>query len=137
MSIKKIQSGDKVIIIAGGHKGKVGQVTNVRKKKKNSQIKTFATVSGVPRITKYIRSTKNQEGQIPGAKYEVDRWIHISNLAIVDSENKPSRVKIIFQENGKKVRALQKDGTILTKNRIQKVKPSKNISNQLQSQSDQ
>ena len=37
MSIKKIQSGDKVIIIAGGHKGKVGQVTNVRKKKKNNQ----------------------------------------------------------------------------------------------------
>jgi large subunit ribosomal protein L24 len=97
----KIKKGDKVIVLAGKDKGKTGEV--LRSLPKDSKV----IVSGVNIAKKHTKNRINtdKKGQI------VDKTmpINVSNVALIDSKNKPTRVgyKIV---GDKKVRIAKKTG---------------------------
>ena len=115
MSIAKIQSGDKVKVIAGNYKGTVGEVVKVIKTvAKNGKIKIRASVSSVPKIAKYRKSSSFQGQTYPGLKTETDRFIDTSNLSLLTADDKLSKVKITL-EGDKKVRVLKKTNETIKK----------------------
>ncbi|ADU96241.1 50S ribosomal protein L24 [Thermovibrio ammonificans] len=100
----KIKAGDKVIVIAGKDKGKVGKVLKVLPEKER------VIVEGVRIVKKHVRpSQTNPEGGI----IEKEAPIHISNVMLVDPKTgEPTRVGIKFVD-GKKVRYAKKSGEII------------------------
>lgn len=120
MSTAKIQSGDKVKITSGNHKGIVGIVTKVIKKTKpNGNLILRASVNTVPKIVKYRKSQSHQGQNYPGAKLQVDRTVDISNLQLITSDDKVSKSKIVI-EDGKKHRVYKVNGQKVEKTKIEK-----------------
>jgi len=127
MSTAKIQSGDQVKVISGKFKGTIGQVTSIIKKSySRGIIKIRAAVSNVPKIANYKKSTVIQGQNYPGSMNQVDRFIDVSNLSLLTSDLKLSKVKISIDENGKKTRVLKKTGDLVIKQIIEKVKSLEN-----------
>ena len=94
----KLKTGDKVVVIAGANKGKEGKITKVLGDK--------VIVEGVNIAKKHLKP-KNNNGT--GEIVEVERPIHKSNVMLVDPKTKkPTRVKIDFDKNGKKIRISKK-----------------------------
>lgn len=94
----KLKTGDKVVVIAGANKGKEGKITKVLDNK--------VVVEGVNVAKKHLKP-KNNNGT--GEIISVERPIHISNVMLVDPKTKkPTKVKIDFDKNGKKVRISKK-----------------------------
>lgn len=100
----KIKKGDRVIVIAGADKGKIGTVQKVFPKLNR------VVIDGVHTVTKHQKPTqKNPEGSI----VELYAPIDASNVAIYDEKaKKASRVGYVI-ENGKKVRVSKASGTKL------------------------
>ncbi|WP_163328416.1 50S ribosomal protein L24 [Desulfurobacterium thermolithotrophum] len=100
----KIKAGDKVIVIAGKDKGKVGKVLKVLPEEER------VIVEGVRIVKKHLRpSQKYPEGGI----IEKEAPIHISNVMLIcPKTGKPTRVGIKF-ENGKKVRYAKRSGAVI------------------------
>lgn len=100
--MEKIRKGDKVVVIAGKHKGTRGEVLRV------IPAKDRVLVAGVNVVTKHIKPTRqNQRGGIE--KREAP--IHISNIMIADPQTgEPTRVRIQSLEDGRKVRVAVKSG---------------------------
>ncbi|MBN2478620.1 MAG: 50S ribosomal protein L24 [Parachlamydiales bacterium] len=89
---KWIKKGDKVLVIAGNDKGKVGEVM----KKGNDRV----VVQGVNLRKKHIKKTgQTQASQI----VEMEMPIHISNVAFVDANDKKIKPKVKMTEQGKKL----------------------------------
>jgi large subunit ribosomal protein L24 len=82
----KLRKGDKVVVIAGKDKGRQGEITRVLPKDDK------AVVSGV---NVAIRHTK-QSAQSQGGRIAKELPIQLSNLALVDSNGKPTRVGFRF-----------------------------------------
>lgn len=100
----KIKKGDKVQVIAGADKGKVGVVLRVLPKTNR------VVVEGVNIRKKHMRPSPKYEN---GGIIEFEAPIHVSNVAILDpKENVPTRVGYKFI-NGKKVRYAKKSGEII------------------------
>lgn len=94
----KLKTGDKVVVIAGANKGKEGKITKVLDDK--------VVVEGVNVAKKHLKP-KNNNGT--GEIVEVERPIHKSNVMLVDPKTKkPTKVKIDFDKNGKKIRISKK-----------------------------
>ena len=94
----KLKTGDKVVVIAGASKGKEGKITKVLDDK--------VVVEGVNVAKKHLKP-KNNNGT--GEIVEVERPIHKSNVMLVDPKTKkPTKVKIDFDKNGKKIRISKK-----------------------------
>ena len=94
----KLKTGDKVVVIAGANKGKEGNITKVLNDK--------VLVEGVNVHKKHLKP-KNNNGT--GEIVEVERPIHRSNVMLVDPKTKkPTRIKIDFDKNGKKIRISKK-----------------------------
>ena len=94
----KLKTGDKVVVISGANKGKEGKITKVLDDK--------VIVEGVNVRKKHLKP-KNNNGT--GEIVEVERPIHISNVMLVDPKTKkPTKVKIDFDKNGKKIRISKK-----------------------------
>jgi large subunit ribosomal protein L24 len=97
----KIKKGDKVIVLAGKDKGKTGEV--VRSIPKSGKV----VVSGVNLAKKHAKNRFNadKKGEIVDKTMPID----ISNVALMDSKNKPTRVgyKVV---GDKKVRIAKKSG---------------------------
>ncbi len=100
----KIKAGDKVVVIAGKDKGKVGKVLKVLPEEER------VIVEGVRIVKKHLRpSQKYPEGGI----IEKEAPIHISNVMLIDPKtNKPTRVGIKFVD-GKKVRYAKRSGEVI------------------------
>ncbi len=100
----KIKAGDKVVVIAGKDKGKVGKVLKVLPEQER------VIVEGVRIVKKHLRpSAKHPEGGI----IEKEAPIHISNVMLVDPRTgEPTRVGIKFVD-GKKVRYAKKSGEVI------------------------
>ena len=100
----KIKKGDKVIVIAGADKGKIGTVQKAFPKLNR------VVVDGVNLVTKHQKPTQANPN---GVRVELYAPIHVSNVAIYDEkEKKASRVGYVL-ENGKKVRVSKASGTKL------------------------
>lgn len=100
----KLKVNDKVLVIAGKDKGKVGRITRVNAKQKR------LVVEGVNMRTKHIKKTQNG----PGEKIRFEAPLDSSNVMVLDpKENKPTRVGYRVNENGKKERFAKLSGSSL------------------------
>src|SRR5918998_330438 len=95
----KIKKGDTVQVIAGKDKGAKGKVIHAYPDRDR------ILVEGVNRIKKHTRISQNQRGAQSGGIVTQEAAIHVSNVMLVDSEGKPTRVGKKVGEDGKRVRA--------------------------------
>ena len=95
----KLKKGDKVVVLSGKDKGKQGEISSVNPSAGK------ATIDGVNMAIRHTKqSQSDQGGRIP-----VAMPIQISNLALVDSNGKATRVGF-REEAGKKVRFAKTTG---------------------------
>ena len=100
--MQKIRKGDKVVILAGKDKGRTGEVIQVLPKEDR------AFVRGVNMVKRHTRQSQSQEAGI----INKEASLHLSNIAIVDKDGKPTRVG--FQVvDGKKVRVAKRSGEVI------------------------
>ncbi len=81
-----ILRNDEVIVIAGKNKGKTGRVLRVIADKDR------VLVEGVALVKKHVKP--NPQANIKGGIAEQEAPIHISNVALMDSNGKPTRAGI-------------------------------------------
>ncbi|HEY5598003.1 MAG TPA: 50S ribosomal protein L24 [Kiloniellales bacterium] len=100
----KIRKGDKVTVITGRDKGKIGEV--VRVLRKDSRV----VVQGVNMVKRHQRPTQASAGGI----VEKEASLHISNVAHVDPKSdRPTRVGMRIEKGGRKVRVAKRSGEVL------------------------
>ncbi|WJY96796.1 50S ribosomal protein L24 [Corynebacterium fournieri] len=100
----KIKKGDMVQVIAGKDKGAQGRVIEAYPQRDK------VLVEGVNRIKKHVANSYNERGAESGGIVTQEAPIHVSNVMILDSEGKPTRVGYRFDEDGKKVRVAKSNG---------------------------
>jgi large subunit ribosomal protein L24 len=100
----KIKKGDTVLVIAGKDKGAKGKVIQAYPAKQR------VLVEGVNRIKKHTRVSQTQRGAQTGGIVTQEAAIHISNVMVVDSDGKPTRVGKKTTEDGKRVRISRRNG---------------------------
>ncbi len=99
----KIKKGDRVILLTGKDKGRTGQVTKVLPK----EDRVF--VSGLNLVQRHTRPTQADPN---GGIKTKEAGVHVSNVAIVDSNGKPTRVGFRI-EGDKKVRVAKTTGEVI------------------------
>jgi len=101
----KVHKGDTVLVVSGkdkGAKGKVLQAFPTRNK---------VLVEGVNRIKKHTAISRNERGAQSGGIVTQEAAIHVSNVMVVDSDGKPTRISYRRDdETGKKVRVAKTNG---------------------------
>ena len=106
MSKLKIKKGDKVKVITGKSKGKIGDVLKVFPSEKK------LIVSVVNLAKKHTKPTQTSEGGI----VQKELPIHVSNVSHIDPKtNEITKVGYKILEDGKKVRFAKKSGEIISK----------------------
>ncbi len=86
---KWIRKNDKVVVITGNNKGTVGAVL-ARKEDK-------VLVKGVNIRKKHLkRRDENSQSQI----LEIERAIHISNVALCNDDGMPLKTRVVINDNG-------------------------------------
>ncbi len=100
----KVKKGDTVEVIAGKDKGARGKV--IQALPRESKV----IVEGVNRVKKHTRIRTTQRGAKTGGIVTQEAAIHVSNVMVVDSDGKPTRVGYRFDENGQKVRISRRTG---------------------------
>ncbi|AOX06237.1 50S ribosomal protein L24 [Corynebacterium sp. NML98-0116] len=100
----KIKKGDMVQVISGKDKGAQGKVIEAYPKRQR------VLVEGVNRMKKHVANSYNERGAESGGIVTQEAPIHVSNVMVLDSDGKPTRVGYRFDENGKKVRVAKSNG---------------------------
>jgi len=105
MTLARLKKKDKVVVLTGKDKGKVGEILSVMPKEQR------VLVSGVNMISKHQRpSQTNPQGGI----VRKEASIHISNVALADPKTgKPTRVGVKKLANGNKVRVAKRSGEVV------------------------
>ncbi|MDE6656746.1 MAG: 50S ribosomal protein L24 [Anaeroplasmataceae bacterium] len=106
----QIKTGDTVVVIAGKDKftkDKKGNLVPTTGKVLKVYPKTNrVVVEGVNKVTKHQKPTQANQN---GGKIEMEAPIDASNVMLLDPKvNKPTRVSIKIDENGKKIRVSKK-----------------------------
>jgi large subunit ribosomal protein L24 len=96
----KIRKGDKVMVLSGREKGRTGEVFEVRPDENR------ALVRGINMVKRHQKQTAQQEGGI----ISKEAPIHLSNLAYVGRDGKPTRVGFKIRTDGTKVRVAKSSG---------------------------
>jgi large subunit ribosomal protein L24 len=99
----KIKKGDRVVVLTGKDKGRSGQVLRVLPKDQR------VVVEGLNMVQRHTRPT--QADPQGGIKHK-EATLHVSNVAIVDSSGKPTRVGFRV-EGDKKVRVAKTTGEVI------------------------
>jgi large subunit ribosomal protein L24 len=100
----KVKKGDTVIVVAGPDKGAKGKVIAAYPKQQR------VIVEGVNRIKKHTRISTNQRGAKSGGIVTQEAAVHVSNVMVVDSDGKPTRVGYRKDEDGRSVRVSRRSG---------------------------
>ena len=99
----KIKKGDRVVVLAGKDKGRSGNVLKVLPK--DSRV----VVEGLNMVQRHTRPTQTDP---QGGIKNKEAPLHVSNVAVVDSKGKPTRVG--FRVDGdKKVRFAKTTGDVI------------------------
>ena len=99
----KIKKGDRVVVLAGKDKGRQGAVLKVLPSDNR------VVVEGLNMVQRHTRPTQfDPQGGIKNKEAS----IHLSNVAIVDSNGKPTRVGFKI-EGDKKVRIAKTTGEVI------------------------
>ena len=99
----KIKKGDRVVVLTGKDKGRQGVVSKVMPKEER------VVVGGLNMVQRHTRPTQmDPQGGIKNKEAP----LHVSNVAVVDSKGKPTRVG--FRVDGdKKVRFAKTTGEVI------------------------
>ena len=101
----KVHKGDTVLVVSGKDKGAKGKVL-VAYPERNKVL-----VEGVNRIKKHTAISRNERGAQSGGIVTQEAAIHVSNVMVVDSDGKPTRIGYRKDdETGKKVRIAKTNG---------------------------
>ena len=101
----KVHKGDTVLVVAGKDKGAKGKVIQAFPERNR------VLVEGVNRIKKHTAQSANERGASSGGIVTQEAPIHVSNVMVVDSDGKPTRVGIrVDEETGKRVRISKRNG---------------------------
>ncbi|MCA9727888.1 MAG: 50S ribosomal protein L24 [Candidatus Eisenbacteria bacterium] len=104
-----IRTGDRVIVIAGNDRGETGKVVWV------SADSERVIVEGIRRVKRHM---KNRPGVMtPGGIIEKSAPVHVSNVALVDRNDRPTRVRHERQSDGAKARVAVTTGEIIEKSK--------------------
>ena len=99
----KIRKGDRVQVLTGKDKGRQGNVLKVLPKEDR------VVVEGLNLVQRHTRPTQSDP---QGGIKSKEAALHISNVAIVDSKGKPTRVGFRV-EGDKKVRVAKTTGEVI------------------------
>ena len=99
----KIKKGDRVVVLAGKDKGRQGNVLKVLPKESR------VVVEGLNMVQRHTRPTQTDP---QGGIKNKEAALHVSNVAIVDSKGKPTRVGFRV-EGDKKVRVAKTTGEVI------------------------
>ncbi len=100
----KVKKGDTVLVIAGKDKGAKGKVIAAYPRQDK------VLVEGVNRVKKHTRISTTQRGAKTGGIVTQEAPIHVSNVMVLDSDGKPTRVGYRIDDNGQKVRIARSTG---------------------------
>ncbi|MGJ7905568.1 50S ribosomal protein L24 [Actinopolyspora sp. H202] len=100
----KVKKGDTVVVTAGKDKGARGKVIQAFPSRER------VLVEGVNQIKKHTRVSRTERGAQSGGIVTQEAAIHVSNVMVVDSDGKPTRVGYRTGEDGKKVRISRRNG---------------------------
>jgi large subunit ribosomal protein L24 len=100
----RVKKGDTVLVIAGKDRGAKGKVLVAYPE--TSRV----LVEGVNRIKKHTRESSTQRGAKTGGIVTQEAPIHVSNVMVVDSDGKATRVGHRKDEEGRAVRVSRRSG---------------------------
>jgi large subunit ribosomal protein L24 len=100
----KIKKGDRVRVVSGKDRGKDGKVIEAYPDTNR------VLVEGVNRIKKHTKITQTQRGAQSGGIVTQEAPINVSNVMVVDSDGKPTRVGYRTNDEGKRVRISRRNG---------------------------
>jgi large subunit ribosomal protein L24 len=100
----KVRKGDTVVVVAGKDKGAKGKV--IQAYPETGRV----LVEGVNRIKKHTRVSRTQRGAQSGGIVTQEASIDVSNVMVVDSDGKPTRVGYRMTDDGKRVRVSRRNG---------------------------
>jgi large subunit ribosomal protein L24 len=99
----KVKKGDRVVLLTGKDKGRQGSVLKVFPKEERVLVEGLNMVK---------RHTKPSQTDPNGGIKNKEAPVHVSNVAIVDSAGKPTRVGFRM-EGDKKVRFAKTTGEVI------------------------
>jgi len=99
----KIKKGDRVVMLTGKDKGRTGNVARVMPKESR------VVVTGLNMVQ---RHTRPSQADPQGGIRHKEASVHVSNVAVVDSNGKPTRVGFDVRD-GKKVRVAKTTGEVI------------------------
>ena len=100
----KVKKGDTVVVIAGKDRGLKGKVIAAYPKLDK------VLVEGVNRVKKHTRIRTTQRGAKTGGIVTQEAPINVSNVMVVDTDGRATRVGYRFDDNGQKVRVARRSG---------------------------
>jgi len=104
MAKMHVKKGDTVLVISGKDRGMTGKVIAAYPREQR------VLVEGVNRVKKHTRIRTTQRGAKTGGIVTQEAPIHVSNVMVVDTDGKPTRVGYRMDDNGQKVRVARRSG---------------------------
>jgi large subunit ribosomal protein L24 len=99
--MRRIRTGDEVIVISGRNRGQTGKVRQVIAEKDR------VVIEGVNIVIKHMRRGRARQA----GRVEVEAPLHVSNVMLLDPETKqPTRVGVRKNDDGKNERYSKKTG---------------------------
>src|SRR3712207_9507833 len=95
----KVKKGDSVVVLSGKDKGAKGRVIAAFPRTQK------VLVEGIGRVKKHTRISTTQRGAQSGGIVTQEAAIHVSNVMVIDSEDKPTRVRSEERRVGKECRS--------------------------------
>lgn len=106
--MRKIRKGDKVQVMSGKDKGRIGTVLSVLQAAEGLSV----IVEGINVKKKHVKP--NPQREQPGGIVPKEAPMPACKVALLDpTTNKPSRVGIKLLEDGKKVRVFRSSGEVV------------------------
>ncbi len=112
--MRKIKTGDEVVVITGKDRGRRGKVLSISEKTTygNKSRGLWVFVEGINLVKKHKKP--NPQANQPGGIISKEMPLHISNVALFNREtSKPSKVGIKILDDGKKVRYFKATGEVV------------------------
>ncbi len=102
--MRKLRSGDEIVVISGRNKGQRGRIRTVIPETNR------VVVEGVNIVIKHMRRGRARQA----GRVEIEAPLHWSNVMLLDPETKqPTRVGIRRNEAGKNERFSKKSGNVI------------------------
>jgi large subunit ribosomal protein L24 len=100
----KVKKGDQVVVLSGKDKGAKGRVIAAFPKTQK------VLVEGIGRVKKHTRISTSQRGAQQGGIVTQEAAIHVSNVMVIGPDDKPTRVGIRKDEEGRSIRVSRRTG---------------------------